>query len=508
MMSSSGLYRSSLIFHFSRRRLELGSIKHFSSVRHSAARCKTESIFSSAFDHISRSKSKSFRVFRNRALPGIGVSRFASTTSTTPSTSKSALGASVVEGQDDISALPLSVINLDEDVSASVEELLNAPEKIGYLKSIGLDWGWGPTSIMEYVLEHIHVYTGAPWWVSITLTAILVRVILFRPYVASAENATRMAIVNPISKPVIDKMMAAQRAKDQAAFFQYKQEQSLIYKRAGINPWKSGIPFIQMILGFGTFRLLNGMAKLPVPGLETGGTLWFTNLTIPDPYFILPLATSATLHWVMRKGGETGIQTMNPKMLVVMTWGLPLISVIFTSWLPAGVQLTFFVSGILSLSQASLLRQPWLRSYFEMTPLPTSNSVKSSDVASSIKTSSRVVENRVLTQAELAQRFQPPDPEITGQSGGSASIDPTLKAKIREVFAGALSDIKGTVKEVAETGRNFAGQSKEEVKGRLAKAEIRQRELYEKKKREEEIQARFEEQRLRNLERKKRKRQQ
>lgn len=229
--------------------------------------------------------------------------RFASTTPTS-TTIVSPASASIsphaeLSNEEFASNLP-TPSNFDENLVLSADDILNAPERIGYLKSIGLDWGWGPTSVMEFVMEHIHIYLGAPWWVTIILTPILVRAILLKPYISSAENAAKMAIVNPIAKPIIDKMMAAQRAGNQSAFLQLKQEQSLIYKRAGVKPWKAGLPLIQMVFGFGSFRLINGMAKLPVPGLETGGTLWFSNLIAPDPFYILPLATAAALHWVMR----------------------------------------------------------------------------------------------------------------------------------------------------------------------------------------------------------------
>ena len=37
------------------------------------------------------------------------------------------------------------------------------------------------------------------------------------------------------------------------------------------------------------------MATLPVESFQTGGLLWFTDLCVPDPYYILPLMTMATL---------------------------------------------------------------------------------------------------------------------------------------------------------------------------------------------------------------------
>ena len=40
---------------------------------------------------------------------------------------------------------------------------------------------------------------------------------------------------------------------------------------------------------------LRGMAELPVESMRTGGALWFSDLTIPDAYYGLPLLTSLTL---------------------------------------------------------------------------------------------------------------------------------------------------------------------------------------------------------------------
>jgi YidC/Oxa1 family membrane protein insertase len=189
---------------------------------------------------------------------------------------------------------------LDDALDLSIDSLLNAPEHIGYLKSLGLDFGWGVTSSMEWVLEHVHILAGTPWWVSISLTAVLVRAVLFRAYVDASENSTRVATIQPITKPITAKMTAALRAGDNDAVMKFRQELQLINKRAGIKTWKMVIPLIQAVAGFGTFRLLNAMGKLPVPGLETGGALWFYNLSIPDPYMLLPLGTASLLHLLLR----------------------------------------------------------------------------------------------------------------------------------------------------------------------------------------------------------------
>ena len=153
---------------------------------------------------------------------------------------------------------------------------------------------------MEWLLEHIHIYSGGPWWISIGLTALVVRAVLFKPYVNAAENASRMQAIQPVTKPITAKMTEAMKNRDNETAMQLRQELSMINKRAGIKVWKSFVPAIQMFAGYGTFVLLRGMSRLPVPGLETGGALWFHNLTIPDPYFLLPIATAGVLHWVLR----------------------------------------------------------------------------------------------------------------------------------------------------------------------------------------------------------------
>lgn len=37
------------------------------------------------------------------------------------------------------------------------------------------------------------------------------------------------------------------------------------------------------------------MANLPVESMRDGGLWWFSDLTVPDPFYLLPLITSGTL---------------------------------------------------------------------------------------------------------------------------------------------------------------------------------------------------------------------
>lgn len=165
---------------------------------------------------------------------------------------------------------------------------------------MGLDYGWGPTAMVETLLEHIHIWGGTPWWASIALTVICIRVGLFKVYVNAQDATARMAVLKPYEDPMKERMKEAQRNRDRAALMKASGERRALHAKAGIKTWKIFMPFLQIPLGFGTFRLLRGMAYLPVPGFETGGTLWLQDLTVPDPYLILPITTSLMFYYTFK----------------------------------------------------------------------------------------------------------------------------------------------------------------------------------------------------------------
>ncbi|TAQ91245.1 hypothetical protein B7494_g435 [Chlorociboria aeruginascens] len=347
-------------------------------------------------------------------------------------------------------------------IDFSAEHLYNLPEQIGYLKSLGLDYGWGATSMMEYVLEHIHIYAGTPWWLSITLTAVFVRVVLFKPYIDASELSARMASIKHITDPIRANITAATRNRDVHATQQHRLELQKVMKRANIKVWKGFTPILQGVAGYGLFFTLRGMAHLPVPGLETGGILWFQNLTVMDPYLLLPIATAGLMHRMIKAGGETGVSTMTPTVQKYIMYGLPAITMIFTWHLPAGIQLSFFVSAILSAGQAYLLRTSWFRKFMNMTPLPTRPE------PASIPAVYRVV----TPPSSTAPPGSPPPAPLTG-----------LRGIINKIPGKKTLD--GTVKDIMATyqGGKEAGQKK--MDGYREKQEKQEAEKYEAKRRED-----------------------
>lgn len=63
---------------------------------------------------------------------------------------------------------------------------------------------------------------------------------------------------------------------------------------------------VQAPLFMSFFLTLRAMTGYPVESMMTEGLLWFKDLTIPDPYYALPVLTSATLFMVIKMGVEYG----------------------------------------------------------------------------------------------------------------------------------------------------------------------------------------------------------
>jgi YidC/Oxa1 family membrane protein insertase len=189
-----------------------------------------------------------------------------------------------------------------EPLLSAEQELFAVPERIGYLKEVcELDYGWGPTALMEFVVEHLHIYGGLTWAISIAGCAVLIRLFAFRPACQSSDMAVRMKQASPILEPLRKEYKEVTLAKDTVKQAQVASQMRMIMQEYNISYGKVFLPMlIQIPLSFGGFRLFRGMATLPVPAFETEKWLWMSDLTHSDPLYILPLISAASLYLSMR----------------------------------------------------------------------------------------------------------------------------------------------------------------------------------------------------------------
>lgn len=172
----------------------------------------------------------------------------------------------------------------------------------GNMKDLGLDYGWGPSSMFESLLELTYINTELGWAGAIIASALILRAGLFIGFQRPASDAmAATASLKPAMQPLLDEMEQAKRNGDDDKVQALKLKQQQIMKEFGGPMLKSfSAGAAQAVFGFGAFRSLRGMATLPLPGLATGGYLWFNDLTVADPYYILPVVTGGIMYSIMR----------------------------------------------------------------------------------------------------------------------------------------------------------------------------------------------------------------
>ncbi|KAL9103830.1 MAG: hypothetical protein Q9163_001150 [Psora crenata] len=336
-------------------------------------------------------------------------------------------------------------------------------EHIGYLKELGLDYGWGPTAMIEWLLEHVYIYTGFPWWGSIIFTAVAVRLCLLKFYIDASDTTAKMQMLKPAMVPLTKRITKARMNQDRVELMKANQERYEMFKAAGIKFHKMAIPLIQLPLGFGTFRLLRGMGYLPVPGFDQGGFLWFKDLTMPDPYGILPLMTSMSYFFAFHHGtasGDVG-SGMSQSTLALFKYIIPVVTAVFSLFFPSALQLTLFTTSIFTVSQSYIFRQPGFRRFMNMHSIPPPPKPDPT--------------NRVINVSARRK----------GRSPVQQAEKKTGWAAVRQTMETAVSDLK-------RKGKEMQGQYVADQKSvRRSEVEKKQAKAYEEKRQKELAQGRF-----------------
>ena len=103
------------------------------------------------------------------------------------------------------------------------------------------------------------------------------------------------------------------------------------------------------------------MVNVPVQSMASGGIWWFTDLTIPDPYFILPIMTSLTMLATLELGVDgQRASSLTPQMRMLMRI-MPLVMLPVTISFPSAMLCYWTTSNFVSLVQVGVLRIPGMR---------------------------------------------------------------------------------------------------------------------------------------------------
>ena len=142
---------------------------------------------------------------------------------------------------------------------------------------------------------------GLEWYQTIAVATLCMRLLMFPVMVIAQRNMANMNNNMPAMQAIQEKITDARRRGDMFEMAQLTQELQKLSTAKGINPFKNMIPIAAQLPIFMSFFLgLRGMATCPVESLSTGGILWFENLSMTDPYYLLPLITCLTTYYQVR----------------------------------------------------------------------------------------------------------------------------------------------------------------------------------------------------------------
>lgn len=218
--------------------------------------------------------------------------------------------------------------------------------------SLGLG-GYSPIGLLQNALEFMHVTVDLPWYATIALSTVVIRFLLTPLVIITQRNAAIMRNIMPEMQEVQTRLTEARQMGNAHEYAQANQELMLMMRERGFNPLKNMlIPFAQMPIFLSYFIGIRRMVNAPVESLHTGGIGWFQDLTLADPYYVLPIVTSATLALTIHLGTEAArVPGQDSPMLMMVLKALPIIIFPFIMNFPAAMVVYWASSNFCSLIQ-------------------------------------------------------------------------------------------------------------------------------------------------------------
>ena len=173
------------------------------------------------------------------------------------------------------------------------------------------------------------------WGVSIILLTVLVKALFFKLSATSYRSMARMRAVAP-QLTRLKELYGDDRQR-------MSQEMMALYKKEKINPLGGCLPIlVQMPVFISLYWVLFESVQLR----HAPFMFWIHDLSVMDPYFILPLLMGASMMLQMSLN-PTPPDPMQAKIMKMM----PIVFTVFFLWFPAGLVLYWLTNNVLSIAQ-------------------------------------------------------------------------------------------------------------------------------------------------------------
>ena len=170
------------------------------------------------------------------------------------------------------------------------------PLQYGDLAALGLA-GWSPAGLCSWMLELVNVSTGLPWFYTIIAGTFLSRVILLPFSVKQLRNAAALAPHQPRLIELKEELEKAYKTGDKLGVQRIALKQRQVYAESGVSMLPMLLmPFVQLPVTLGMFFAVKRLCTLPLDQLHWSGVSFLPDLTIPDPYYVLPIASAVLMN--------------------------------------------------------------------------------------------------------------------------------------------------------------------------------------------------------------------
>ena len=201
-------------------------------------------------------------------------------------------------------------------------------------------WLWWIAQPLFWLLTFIQSVV-INWGVAIILLTVLVKLAFFQLSAAGYKSMARMRKVQP-------RIMAVREeyANDKA-----KQSQAMmeLYKKEKINPLGGCFPIlVQMPVFIALYWVLMESVELR----QAPFALWINDLSVMDPYFVLPILMGASMYYMQKLNPAPP----DPMQAKIMQW-MPIVFTFFFLWFPAGLVLYWLCNNLLSMAQQYVINR-------------------------------------------------------------------------------------------------------------------------------------------------------
>jgi len=211
-------------------------------------------------------------------------------------------------------------------------QLDEAHEKL----ALTVDYGW--LTIISHplflVLNFVFGIVGN-WGVAIIAVTILIKLVFYKLTESSGRSMAKMRNLQPRIKAMQERYKDDKQAQSQAMMELYKTEK--------VNPAAGCLPILIQMPFFLAFYwvLLESVEMRQAPF-----AFWITDLSVRDPFFILPLIMGAAMFFQQKLNPQVG-DPIQVKVMQIM----PIMFTAFFAFFPSGLVLYWVTNTLLSIAQ-------------------------------------------------------------------------------------------------------------------------------------------------------------